>query len=87
MLNAEQEFVQSQVDLERTKRDLVVAGYAVLAAMGRLDAAWIGVAAYVYDPKVHYHEIRRKWFGLSITHGDGHHEAFQAHDPDYVSAK
>ena len=59
----------------RAKRNLVVAGYAVLSAMGRLDAAWIGVAANVYDPQVHYHEVRRKWFGLSITHGDGHHHS------------
>ena len=87
VLNAEQEYVQSQVDLERTKRNLVVAGYAVLSAMGRLDAAWIGVAAYVYDPKVHYQEVRRKWFGLSITHQDGHQESFEAHDSGYAPTK
>ncbi len=87
VLDAEQEYVQAEVDLERTKRNLVVAGYAVLSAMGRLDAAWIGVAAYVYDPKVHYHEVRRKWFGLSITHGDGRHETFEASDPGYAPAK
>jgi outer membrane protein len=87
VLDAEQEYVQAEVDLERTKRNLVVAGYAVLSAMGRLDAAWIGVAANVYDPQVHYHEVRRKWFGLSITHGDGRHETFEASDPAYVPAK
>ena len=87
VLDAEQEYVQAEVDLERTKRNLVVAGYAVLSAMGRLDAAWIGVAANVYDPQVHYHEVRRKWFGLSITHGDGRHETFEASDPGYVPAK
>jgi outer membrane protein len=87
VLNAEQEYVESQVELERTKRDLVVAGYAVLRFMGRLDAAWIGVAAQVYDPQVHYHEVRRKWFGLSITHGDGHHESYQASDASYAPVK
>jgi outer membrane protein len=87
VLDAEQEYVQAEVDLERTKRNLVVAGYAVLSAMGRLDAAWIGVAANVYDPQVHYHDVRRKWFGLSITHGDGRHETFEASDPAYVPAK
>ena len=55
--------------------------------MGRLDAAWIGVAANVYDPKVHYHEVRRKWFGLSITHADGHHERFDAVDAQHVAVK
>ena len=84
VLDAEQEYVEAEVDLERTKRNLVVAGYAVLSAMGRLDAAWINVAAYVYDPQVHYQEVRRKWFGLSITHGDGHQEHFDAVDEQNV---
>ncbi|MEE9590613.1 MAG: TolC family outer membrane protein [Hyphomicrobiaceae bacterium] len=87
VLDAEQEYVNAQVRLERTKRDLVVAGYGVISAMGRLDAAWIGVAAHVYDPKVHYQEVRRKWFGLSITHADGRHETFEASDPGYAAVK
>jgi outer membrane protein len=87
VLNAEQEYVNAQVRLETTKRDLVVAGYSVISAQGRLDAAWIGVAAHVYDPQVHYHEVRRKWFGLSITHADGRHETFEASDPGYAAVK
>lgn len=78
VLNAELEYLNSQVDLETTRRNLVVAAYSVLSAMGRLDAAWIGAAAYVYDPKVHYQEVRRKWIGLSITYGDGRTETFEA---------
>jgi outer membrane protein len=78
VLNAELEYLNSQVSLETTRRNLVVAGYNVLSAMGRLDAAWIGAAAYVYDPVVHYKEVRRKWFGLSITHPDGRRERFEA---------
>ncbi len=78
VLNAELEYLNSQVDLETTRRNLVVAAYSVLAAMGRLDAAWIGAAAYVYDPNVHYKEVRRKWIGLSITYGDGRTETFEA---------
>ncbi len=71
VLNAELEYLNSQVNLETTRRNLVVAAYAVISSMGRLDAAWIGAAAYVYDPNVHYKEVRRKWIGLSITYGDG----------------
>jgi outer membrane protein len=78
VLNAELEYLNSQVSLETTRRNLVVAAYNVISAMGRLDAAWIGAAAYVYDPVVHYKEVRRKWLGLSITHADGRHEAFEA---------
>jgi len=78
VLNAELEYLNSQVAQESDRRNLVVAGYTVLAAMGRLDAAWIGAAAQVYDPVVHYKEVRNKWLGLSITHGDGRREKFQA---------
>lgn len=78
VLNAELEFLNSQVALETDRRNLVVAAYTVVSAMGRLDAAWIGTAAYVYDPVVHYKEVRRKWLGLSITHADGRRERFQA---------
>ena len=78
VLNAEQEYLNSQVAWRPTRRNLVVAGYAVIAAMGRLDAAWIGAAAYVYDPVVHYKEVRNKWIGLSITHADGRREVYEA---------
>lgn len=78
VLNAELEYLNSQVNLETTRRNLVVAAYSVIASMGRLDAAWIGAAAYVYDPNVHYQEVRRKWIGLSIKYGDGRTETFEA---------
>jgi outer membrane protein len=78
VLNAELEYLNSQVSLETDRRNLVVAGYTVIAAMGRLDAAWIGAASYVYDPVVHYKEVRGKWLGLSITHADGRSEHFEA---------
>jgi outer membrane protein len=82
VLNAELEYLNSQVALETDRRNLVVAGYTVVAAIGRLDAAWIGAAANVYDPVVHYKEVRNKWLGLSITYGDGHQEDFQAGPAD-----
>ncbi len=71
VLNAELEYLNSQVNMETDRRNLVVAAYSVISALGRLDAAWIGAAAYVYDPVVHYKEVRRKWIGVSITHADG----------------
>lgn len=74
VLNAELELVTSEVQLERTRRDLVVAGYRVLSAIGRLDAEHIGGVAEVYDPVIHADEVRRKWYGISITHNDGRHE-------------
>jgi outer membrane protein len=76
VLNAEQEYLNSQVNLITDKRNLVVSAYTLLSQIGRLDAAYINVADNVYDPVVHYEEVRRKWFGLDITHGDGHREHF-----------
>lgn len=74
VLNAELELLNSQVNLETTRRNLVVASYAVLSAMGRLDAANLGVSAHIYDAEQHYYDVRRKWWGVSITHGDGREE-------------
>jgi outer membrane protein len=86
VLNAELEYLNSQVSMETDRRNLVVAGYTVMGAMGRLDAAWIGAAANVYDPVVHYKEVRSKWLGLSITHSDGRLEHYEA-TPEPAYAK
>ena len=75
VLNAEQELLNSEVTLATDRRNLVVASYTVLFAIGRLNAQELGVAALVYDPEQHYQEVRRKWFDMSITHGDGRIES------------
>jgi len=82
VLNAEQELLNSEVNLVTTRRNLVVASYSVLSAVGRLNAQELGVASLVYDPEAHYHEVRRKWFDISITHGDGRREVLQATPPE-----
>lgn len=74
VLNAEQELLNAQVQLETTRRNLIVASYTLLSAMGRLSVDNLGVAALVYDPEEHYFEVRRKWWGISITHADGRRE-------------
>ena len=74
VLNAEQEALNAQVQLATTKRNLVVASYALLASIGRLSIAELGTTALAYDVEAHYHEVRRKWWGISITHSDGHRE-------------
>jgi outer membrane protein len=81
VLNAEQELLNSEVNLVTTRRNLVVASYSVLSSIGRLNAQELGVASLVYDPEAHYHEVRRKWFDISITHGDGRREVLEAKPP------
>ncbi len=60
------------------KRNLLVASYTVLSAIGRLNAQELAVAENVYDAEEHYHEVRRKWFDISITRHDGRRETMRA---------
>jgi outer membrane protein len=91
ILNAEQESLNAQVSLASTRRNIVVASYLVLSTVGRLNVQELGASADVYDPEVHYFEVRRKWWGVAITHRDGrkesidlwrtHGETFHRNDP------
>lgn len=74
VLNAEQEYLSAQVQLETTRRNLVVNSYLVLQSVGRLSSDYLSLTKLVYDPEVHYSEVRRKWWGISITHSDGRRE-------------
>ncbi|MBU2583298.1 MAG: TolC family outer membrane protein [Alphaproteobacteria bacterium] len=77
VLNAEQELLDAQVSLARTRRDLVVASYAVLASIGRLTAQAIALATDIYQPEAHLEEVRRAWAGVTITQAE-HSEATAA---------
>ncbi len=74
VLDAEQELLDSQVRLVTTQRDLVVSAYSLISATGRLTARELSLSKVVYDPEEHYFDVRRKWFGISITHQDGRRE-------------
>lgn len=74
VLNAEQEALNAEVQLATTQRNLVVASYALVSTIGRLNVADLGTVEDVYDPEVHYREVRRKWWGISITYPDGRRE-------------
>jgi outer membrane protein len=74
VLNAQQELLVSQTNLENDKRNILVASYTVVAAIGRLSVAEVGAASQVYDSEVNYEETRRRWWGIDITHDDGRQE-------------
>lgn len=74
VLNAEQELLGAQTQLVTTKHDLVIAAYTLISNIGRLNAETLALADDIYDPEAHYNEVRRKWFGISITHADGRQE-------------
>lgn len=59
ILNAEQELLNSQVQLVTAERDAYVAGFAVLAAMGRAEAQDLGLdGGPLYDPVANYDRVR-----------------------------
>ena len=40
------------------QRDRVVAAYALIAALGKLNAQTLGLAVTVYDPDQHYDAVK-----------------------------
>ena len=69
VLNAQQELVNARVALVTAQRDRVVASYALLQAVGRLSAQALGLPVPVYDPVIHYHQIRDAWVGVRTPDG------------------
>ena len=63
VLDAEQELLDAKVSLVRTQRDENVAQFALLAAVGGLTMAELGLGAAIYDETAHYNEIRDEWWG------------------------
>lgn len=69
VLNAQAQLVQAQSTLVNSQRDSVVASYAVLGAIGRLDVSTLGLKVSTYDPVVHYRQVRDSWIGLRTPGG------------------
>jgi outer membrane protein len=66
VLDAQQEYLQAQVNLVRAERDEVVAAYQVLAAIGRLTLAGVNLKTTPYDPTRHYDAVKDKFWGNDI---------------------
>jgi outer membrane protein len=69
VLNAQQALVNARVALVTAQHDRVVASYATLSAVGRLSPLVLRLATTVYDPSVHYHQIRDNWLGVRTPDG------------------
>ena len=69
VLNAQQELVNARVALVTAQRDRVVASFTLLAAVGRLGPQALSLQTEDYDPRVHYHQVRDKWFGVRTPDG------------------
>jgi len=63
VLNAEQELLNSQVQLVSAQHDEYVAGFALLNAMGRAEARDLGLdGGTLYDPTANYNHVTH-WIG------------------------
>lgn len=69
VLDAEQELLNARVALVSAERDLAVAEYGLLAAMGQLSARDLELPVEYYDATENYGEVRNKWIGFG-TAGD-----------------
>ena len=69
VLNAQQELVNARVSLVTAQRDRVVASYTLLAAVGRLSPQVLALRVPVYQPMVHYQQVRDAWAGTRNPDG------------------
>jgi outer membrane protein len=69
VLNAQQALVNARVAIVTAQHDRVVASYNVLAAIGRLSPAVLKLPTTIYDPSVHYHQVRDAWGGVRTPDG------------------
>jgi len=65
----QQALVNAQVNLVTAQHDRVVGSYKLLSAVGRLSPRTLGLPASLYDPMVHYQQVRDAWAGVRTPDG------------------
>jgi len=69
VLNAQADVITAQVELASAERDVVVASYAIVSAIGNLSARRLGLQVAIHEPKEHYRAVKDKWSGLRTPDG------------------
>lgn len=69
VLNAQQALVNARNSLVTAQHDRVVASYSVLSAIGRLSPQVMKLSTTIYDPSVHYQQVRDSWIGVRTPDG------------------
>lgn len=69
ILVAQQTLVNARLNLIAAQRNRVVASYAAAAAVGRLSAQLLRLGVAVYDPSIHFEQVRDKWIGVDAPSG------------------
>lgn len=70
VLDAEQELLDARVNLVRARRDEYVAGFTLLASLGRLNAKSLDLPVQLYDPADYYREVKWKFIGWGTDYED-----------------
>ena len=66
VLDAQRELVLSQVLQVNAETSRVIAGYQMMAAIGRLTARDLRLKVPLYDPDENYRRVRNKWIGTDV---------------------
>ena len=69
VLNAQADVITAQINLASSERDVVVASYAIVSAIGRLSVRRLGLQVSEHRPEEHYKAVKDKWFGLRTPDG------------------
>jgi outer membrane protein len=69
VLLQQQMLVQARTALVTAQHDRVVASYTLLAAVGELNLPKLGINIPLYDPMVHYQQVRDAWIGVRTPDG------------------
>ncbi len=67
VLDAEQELLDTQVELVRAKRGYYVAGFRLMASMGRVTPDLLQLPGERYDVEESYKKASRSWFGWGVV--------------------
>lgn len=70
VLDQQNELVNAQIALANARRDRIVAGYQLVASIGRMTARDLRLSVRHYDPSVNYDDVRDKAFGTRIINHD-----------------
>ena len=70
VLNTQSQVISAQISLSNSSRDVKVAGYAIMSAIGRLSAERLKLRIAKYEPEQHLKAVEDKWFGLRIPSGN-----------------
>jgi len=69
LLQAQQILVNARVALITAQHDRVVASYNLLASVGELSPTTLHLPTQLYDPMVHYQQVRDAWSGMRTPDG------------------